>query len=160
VKALPDDRAPLGRKLVFAQGLDALFPVPPVELVEVEVRRLQSIEAPDVDIDSIRVAPRTVERVNPTAAAEVVLCDVGTERVRRQRFAAAKKLEVRFIYDQMKIALLAAGTAIAADTLEFLHGHTVPNRAAMATSLDELRRSFYRHSNGSPDLPPSDTLCS
>jgi hypothetical protein len=68
VARFADDRASLVRELVPSQGFDALFPVSPVELVEAKVRRLHPVETPDVDIDSIRVAPRTVERVNPTTA--------------------------------------------------------------------------------------------
>ena len=103
------------------------------------------------------MAPRTVERVNPTTTAEVVLCDVGAECIRRQRFASPEKLEVLFIYDQVKVALLAAGAAIAVDAFEFPNEYPVPNRAAMAASLDELRRGSRRLANGSPDSPPCNT---
>lgn len=56
---------------------------------------------PNIDIIAVRVAARSVKRVDPAVLAKRVLGHVRVERVDGQRLRSRKELERRFGYDAM-----------------------------------------------------------
>jgi len=85
-----------------------VLPVPAVELLDVERRDIDAVEAARVDVDLVGVGARHVERMDAAGGAECVLRRAGIEPVGRQRILAADQLELFRRHDEMQKTLFRA----------------------------------------------------
>src|SRR5262249_29414995 len=91
----------------------ALLPLLPVERGDGEGGHGGRVDAARVDTDSVGVGARHIERLDAAGGTKIVLCDVGVERVRRERVLTLEELEALGGHDQMQIARLGANGAVA-----------------------------------------------
>src|SRR5690606_34250027 len=75
-----------GRSAPGELALDRALPVPAVERRDLEPVEVHARETSDIHVDLVRVRSRDIERVDTTRATELVLGDLGIERVGRQGF--------------------------------------------------------------------------
>src|SRR5688500_11864982 len=92
---------------------DGLVPVPPVELVDRDRRRIDAVQAAYVHVDLVGVGTRHVEGVDPARAAERVARNTGVEGVGRELVLAGDELEPVRRDDPVEDPLLRTDRAVA-----------------------------------------------
>jgi len=112
-----------------------MLPVPAVELMRLERRDIDAIEATHVDIDLIGVGTRDIEWMNPARGAKRMLGRAGIEAIGRQRVGAGDQFELFRRHDEMQKALLGADRTIAFRDARKIACHTEPHATAMAAAL-------------------------
>ena len=119
-----------------------VLPIPAVERARRDRGKVDAVEAAHVHVDLVRVGARYVERMDPAGGAEGMLRRAGVERVGRQRFGAADKLELFRRHDQVQKALLGADRAIAVGDARQIRRHLEAHAAAMTAAGHRRRHEF------------------
>ena len=84
-----------------------MLPVPAIELLDLERRDIDAVEAAHIDVDLVGIGARHIEWMDAARGAERVLRLAGIESISRQRILAADQLELFRRHDEMQKPFLA-----------------------------------------------------
>src|ERR1019366_4330139 len=124
---------------------DALLPVASVEMVVLEPAQVHTLEASHIDVDTVGIGARNIERCDPAIRAEEMLRDFRVEGVGRDVIGRCDQPERGPLNDPVEVALLRANRAVAfRDALE-LALHFEADASTMASAAVGSFVWFFSH---------------
>src|ERR1019366_3749211 len=124
---------------------DALLPVASVEMVVLEPAQVHTLEASRIDVDTVGIGARNIERCDAAIRAEEMLRDFRVEGVGRDVIGRRDQPERGPLNDPVEVALLRANRAVALRYALELALHFEADASTMASAAVGEFVWFFAH---------------